>query len=226
MDFNESKDYYRESINKTIAIAGVDHVFVMATKGQMINDLIANHFSPSARVSVLDVGCGHGYVHPPLLAAGHKVTGVEIAADVLELARKAQPQAEYRAYDGDTLPFPDASFDVAIAMCVVHHVPVPKWSDFVREIRRVVRPGGLIAIFEHNPLNPFTRYVVATSPLDVGVTMVRRRLLERLFRNAGCSAVHSDYIFFTPFVHPFFRWVDRQLRWLPLGAQYFTLAER
>lgn len=226
VDFNETKESYRESIDDAISFIGADHDFFITAKGKLINELIARHVSSGATVKVLDVGCGHGFVHPPLLDAGHSVTGVEIAAEVLELAREANPSARYLPYDGTVLPFPDDAFDVAIAMCVVHHVPVPQWDDFAREMRRVVRPGGILAIFEHNPLNPLTRYVVATCPIDEGVTLVRRRRLERMLRAAGCSSVRSSYIFFTPFGQRFFRWLDRRLAWLPLGAQYYTLAER
>lgn len=226
IDFNETKDSYRESIDDAISFIGADHEFFIAAKGEMINRFVEEHFGSSAPVALLDVGCGHGYVHPPLVAAGHRVTGVEIAADVLDVARQANPTVDYRPYDGETLPFPDASFDGAIAMCVVHHVPVPQWDMFAREMRRVVRPGGFIAVFEHNPLNPLTRYVVATCPIDEGVTLVRRRRLEGMLRSAGCKSVRSSYIFFTPFGRRFFRWLDRKLAWLPLGAQYFTFAER
>jgi SAM-dependent methyltransferase len=225
-DFNESKDDYRATIDEGISFIGADHDFFIVTKGDMINELIADRLPTVSRARILDVGCGHGYVHPKLVEAGHQVTGVEIAEQVIEVARKANAKVDYRTYDGTSLPFPDSTFDVAIAMCVMHHVPPSKWGVFVREMRRVVRPGGFIAVFEHNPINPLTQYVVASSKLDVGVKLVRRRRLVQLFRAAGISKVRSAYIFFTPFGHRLFRWLDKKLAWMPLGAQYLTVAER
>jgi SAM-dependent methyltransferase len=126
------------------------------------------------------------------------------------------------------LPFADASFDVVTAMCVVHHVPVSQWKRFAEELHRVLKPGGVVVIFEHNPLNPVVRYLFkfGFDGMDKGATMIGRRHLESLLRAAGCSAPRSDYIFFTPFASRFFRWLDRALAWLPLGAQYMTLAHR
>src|SRR5258706_7487967 len=226
IDFNRAKDSYRESIDRSVSFIGADHAFFVTEKGRLIVDLIAKQFPSGTKAKILDVGCGHGFVHPQLVAAGHGVTGVEIAGEVLALARKANPAVDYHSYDGDVLPFADASFDIAIAMCVFHHVPVPKWADFAKEVCRVVRPGGLVAVFEHNPLNPLTRYVVANNEMDLGVTLLGVRRLEKLIRSAGCSEVRSNYIFFTPFGNRFFRWLDRSLAWFPLGAQYLTLAER
>ena len=59
------------------------------------------------------------------------------------------------------MPVPDASVDVVFAICVVHHVPPAHWGAFAAEMARVLRPGGVAAIFEHNPLNPVTRRVVS-----------------------------------------------------------------
>ena len=63
-------------------------------------------------------------------------------------------------YDGEKLPFPDETFDVVLAICVLHHVPVSQRYTFVSEMVRVARSGGVVAIFEHNPFNPLTRHAV------------------------------------------------------------------
>jgi len=228
LDFNDTKDSYRTQIDKSISFIGADHEFFIVEKGKMILDLISKRFSPQKKAEILDVGCGHGFVHPVLNDAGHAITGVEIAEKVLDFAREANPAVDYHAYDGSSLPFPDDSFDVAIAMCVVHHVPVSQWPAFAKELNRVVRPGGIIAIFEHNPLNPVTRYLFryGFDGMDKGATLVGRRRLETLLRDGGSQTVQSSYIFFTPFGGRFFRWLDRALAWLPFGAQYLTLAKR
>lgn len=228
LDFNDTKNSYRAQIEKSISFTGAEHQFFIVEKGKILLGMIAKRFAPDKRVKILDVGCGHGYVHPVLVAAGHSVNGVEIAEQVLDVAKAENPAVDYRAYDGNSLPFPDASFDVVLAMCVVHHVPVPQWPAFAKELNRVVRPGGMIAIFEHNPLNPVVRYLFlyGFSGMDKGATMIGRRHLETLLRDGGSQTAQSSYIFFTPFGSKFFRWLDRVLAWLPLGAQYLTLAKR
>ena len=91
LDFNQAKNVYRSAIDDSVAFTGTDHAFFIAEKGRMILDLARRRFAAGRKLQVLDVGCGHGFVHPILLEAGHEVTGVEIAEQVLLMAAKANP---------------------------------------------------------------------------------------------------------------------------------------
>ncbi|KAF4592166.1 ubiE/COQ5 methyltransferase [Ophiocordyceps camponoti-floridani] len=102
---------------------------------------------------VLDVGCGPGSITIDLARAvpeGH-VTGVEYVSDPLDGARAdARAQAitnvSFSVADAHHLPFPDASFHVVHAHQVLQHLADPVQA--LREMRRVVRPGGLVACRE------------------------------------------------------------------------------
>jgi SAM-dependent methyltransferase len=222
VDFNETKESYRGQIEQTIAFAGQGLDFYTRVKAQYLRDLVAAVLPDVAQPRLLDIGCGHGYIHPDLIAAGFSITGVEVAEEVLPLARQANPDVEYQTYDGQRLPFPDASFDVATAICVMHHVPPSQWPAFAQEMRRVLKPGGIAVVFEHNPWNPATRYVVASNEIDADAVLLSAPKLRGLLRGAGLSQVASKGILFTPFAAPFFRRLDKSLGWLPLGAQYYA----
>ncbi|GAA1208782.1 class I SAM-dependent methyltransferase [Pseudonocardia alaniniphila] len=115
---------------------------------------------------ILDVGCGAG----PLLAAlrdrGAIVTGIEPSAKMLDLARQrlgdsaALHQGGLR---GDPLPFPDASFDDAIACLVLHYLA--DWKAPLADLRRVLVPGGRLIVAVNHPfvyklLHPDAQYSV------------------------------------------------------------------
>lgn len=223
MDFNETKETYRGQIERTIAFAGQGLDFYTRVKADYLGELAARLLPDVERPRLLDVGCGHGYIHPGLSAAGFRITGVEVAEEVLPLARQANPGVEYRGYDGHRLPFEDGAFDVATAICVMHHVPPPQWPAFASELRRVLRPGGLAIVFEHNPWNPATRYVVSHNEIDADAVLLPPPRLRDLLRGAGLADVSSRSILFTPFGSPVFRGIDRRLGWLPLGAQYYAM---
>jgi hypothetical protein len=88
----------------------------------------------------------------------------------------------------------------------------------------VTRHRGLIAIFEHNPLNPLTRHAVNSCELDDGVVLVHGRGAATFLREAGASDIdRSDYLF-TPLGGLLGRSFDRALEWLPLGGQYIVAA--
>lgn len=223
MDFNETKSSYREIIERSIGFSGKGLDFFTQVKADHMREIAARLLPHVQRPRLLDIGCGHGLMHPYLLASGFDVVGVEVAAEVLALANGANPQVRYVAYDGRSLPFAASSFDVALAVCVMHHVAPEQWRNFLREIRRVLLPGGLAVVFEHNPLNPLTRYVVASNEIDVDAHLVSARTLRSLMRETGFAAALIRNILFTPFAHPGFRWLDDRLGWLPLGAQYYAV---
>ena len=223
MDFNQSKDNYRQTIERSIAFAGKGLDFFTEVKADYLRSIVARRLGKVTVPRILDIGCGHGLMHPYLRSFGLDIVGTEVATEVLSLARAANPKVAYVGYDGQTLPFTPNSFDVALAVCVMHHVPPAQWKDFLREMRRVLRPGGIAVIFEHNPLNPLTRYVVASNTIDADANLLSARMLRKLMRQAGFEAPQTRNILFTPFAHPGFRWLDDRLGRIPFGAQYYAI---
>ncbi len=99
---------------------------------------------------ILDAGCGDGALACTLAARGAVVTGVDPDPAMLAAARgradRAGVQPTFVAGRVDRLPFPDASFDVVVAVTVLCFVPDA--AGAVREMARVLRPGGRLVIGE------------------------------------------------------------------------------
>ena len=104
-------------------------------------------------VRVLDVACGAGQTAIPMSRAGAKVTGVDIATNLIEQAR-ARAQAEnldtrFDEGDAEMLPYEDGSFDLVISLIGAMFAPRP---DLVAaELKRVCRPGGKIIMGNWTP---------------------------------------------------------------------------
>lgn len=222
-EFDRVKDSYRATVDRCVGFVGKDVDFFAAVKADFLGDAVRREFGHTERLRVLDVGCGHGIIHPHLRRYGFDLVGADTATEVLDIARAENPGIRYVGFDGKVLPFEARSFDVAYAVCVMHHVPPADWIGFLAEMRRVVRPGGMIAVFEHNPWNPLTRYVVASNEIDKDAVLLAAPRLRRLLERAGFTQVRSANILFTPFLHPLFRRLDMMLWWCPLGAQYFAV---
>jgi 2-polyprenyl-3-methyl-5-hydroxy-6-metoxy-1,4-benzoquinol methylase len=99
---------------------------------------------PGARV--LDVGCGVGQVVARLQAEGFEAHGVDVSEP--NIARARQGTERCRTYDGKTLPFADNYFASAGALNVLEHVEEPE--AFIKELVRVVRPGGRVVLSSPN----------------------------------------------------------------------------
>jgi SAM-dependent methyltransferase len=178
-------------------------------------------------VDALDVGCGPGETDRFLDGSFSSLHGVDISNGMIRQAAARNPWVNYRHYaEGEPLPYEDRSFDLAFAICVLHHVPPSGWDRFVSEMARVTRPGGLVALFEHNPWNPLTRKAVRNCSFDEDAVLVRRGLARRLLEGAGLERADSAYIVFFPREGPLLAHAERMLGAVPLGAQYFVAHRR
>jgi SAM-dependent methyltransferase len=222
--FDRFAQTYESDVESSIAFIGKGVDFFTALKARELLLLCERRVGDPTSLSLLDVGCGPGATDAYLVDHVSSVTGVDVAPDMVARAAVANPRATYLAYDGHRLPFDDASFDCAFAICVLHHVPPPGWARFVSELVRVTRDQGLAVIVEHNPFNPLTRLAVARCDFDDDALLVREGRLRAVFEQAGAHVLERRYFAFFPWAGSAFRNLEHRLHGVPLGAQYFIAA--
>ena len=225
-DFDAYADSYRDAVASSISFSGQEVDYFARRKAEQLLELSNRVVGDPADLSVLDVGCGIGTTDGFLTPRFREVHGVDLAAGAIAHATAANPDVHYQAYSGDTLPIASAGHDVVFAACVLHHIPVVERAAFVREMRRVTRPGGLVVVFEHNPLNPLTRLAVSRCEFDEGVELLSRRTTTGLLRDCELAAIESAYIVFFPWDRRPLPAIERRLKRLPLGAQYYVAGRR
>jgi ubiquinone/menaquinone biosynthesis C-methylase UbiE len=155
-------------------------------------------------LSWLDVGCGTGAFTELLIerCAPAAVSGVDPSEVQLGYARKRPGAtfAEFRVGDAQALPYPDQSFDVAIMALVISFVPHP--AKAVAEMRRVVKPGGLVAAYMWDlpgggiPVEPVYR---ALRSLDIavsvpGIEVSRMDNMKTLWEQAGLQSIATHVV--------------------------------
>jgi SAM-dependent methyltransferase len=186
-------------------------------------DFVARNAALSQRepVDFLDFGCGIGgsLGHIARVAPGARIKAADISNDSVMLAKASHPNVEFGLID-DRIPFEEASVDIAMAACVFHHIEPAMRVHWASELRRVLRPGGTMFIFEHNPVNPLTRRVVSECPFDEDAILLPSRESRELLGAVGFRDVRLDYIMFFPKFLSALRPCETLLKGLPLGAQY------
>ena len=224
--FDRYKDSYRKEVEKAIGFCGQDLDFYARIKARALLELTARHLGDPRHLAFLDIGCGIGVTDRFLLPHVRELRGVDTSVDSVRAAALANEAAEYRSYDGRTLPYLDSTFDVSFVFNVIHHIHMPERPQFVREMARVTRIGGLVVVIEQNPLNPLTRLAVSRCAFDDGCELARRRAVVALFSSIHGTVLESRYVMFFPWRGGLFRRLECHLRHVPFGAQYLVATRR
>jgi SAM-dependent methyltransferase len=139
--------------------------------------------------SVLDVGCGTGQLGAAIASEGFDVFGVDLSASMLARARQRGLSGTYAAVT-TALPFADDAFDLALTVATLHHLETPeRVAATVTEMGRVVKRGGFVVLWDHNPANPYWPILMKRVPQDSGdERLVPRAELLADVRSAALDA--------------------------------------
>lgn len=225
-DFDRLAEDYERQIEDSISFSGMEHSFFIDKKREKLVELANRQFGQTGSLAVLDLGCGLGGYHAGLEGVFGSLYGVDVSALSVEKAREKHAYVKYASYDGEHLPYPGNSFDVIYTITVMHHVPPAQWPSFVTEMYRVLKPGGLGLVFEHNPYNPATQYIVRSCEIDKDAVLLKPGKTRQLFKDAGFKNVYTHAMFSVPPKGGFLNAIDHAFGFLPFGAQYYMSATK
>jgi SAM-dependent methyltransferase len=173
--------------------------------------------------AVLDFGCGIGRSVPHLRESfpDADIVGCDPSNDSLVIAREQNPTCRFVSMDELDA---DCKFDVVIASCVFHHIPPESRQMAISYCHSRLKDDGHFIIFEHNPINPVTRHLVNNCPFDTDAVLLSMRETVERMRNAHLNVDESSYCLFFPQPLAILRPLEKYLRWLPMGGQYFVCA--
>jgi len=224
--FDNYVNTYKDAIQQSIGFIGQDVDFFIEIKANMLQQLAEKFIGRLGTITALDIGSGVGLVDKYIAPHLKSLNGVDVEEGVIQKAQTNNPSVMYKMYDGNHLPFDDNRFDMAFAINVMHHVPAGGWQNFTDEMKRIIRPGGVAFVFEHNPANPLTRKAVRDCAFDRDAVLLPHKKIKQLFENSGLKIVDNSYIIFFPFKSGFFRSIEMFIKWLPLGAQQYVAGRK
>jgi SAM-dependent methyltransferase len=164
--------------------------------------MLSSHLKPG--MAVLELGCGTGSFTRELARSGADVVAIDVSPELLEMARAncCAPNVQYQIQNAYALSYSEGVFDSVVGSSVLHHL---EFEKALRDVYRVLKPGGTIYFTEPNMLNPqiaiqknvpWIKWKLGDSPDE---TAFFRWPLRRLLEQTGYRDVRIDPF---DFLHP------------------------
>ena len=220
-EFDDHAGQYERLLAGTLAEYGGEVEYFSEYKVKALNTLVKK-FGVRSK-AIFDFGCGVGNSIPwfKIYFPDSMVICSDVSLRSLEVAQKHLSDQDMILHiSGDRINQADNSVDLVFATCVFHHIPPVFHSLWFSELYRILRPGGLIMIFEHNPYNPVTRAIVRDCPFDENAILIPSSTLKKHLNDSGFKLTGLRFTVFFPEVLRFLRPLESYLTWMPLGAQY------
>jgi len=223
--FDGYAEQYDQFLNQALSATGEGKDFYAAARVRWTAKCLRELGVKAS--AALDFGCGIGTTAALLLAElkCSTVTGVDTSPKTIEHARQTQPSPQIQfALLKDFRS--RAGLDCCYCNGVFHHIPLPERQGALTVVRDALRPGGIFALWENNPWNPGTQFVMSRCAFDQDAVKISAASARRMVREAGFQVQQTDFLFYFPKRLAALRPLERFLHKIPLGGQYQVLCRK
>ncbi|MEP2777047.1 MAG: methyltransferase [Luteolibacter sp.] len=223
-EFDRYAASYDEDLHRALSVTGEDKNYFSEGRMAWLGGWLKQTGIGSA--SVLDYGCGTGSATPFILKhlGAERIVGTDVSPESLKVAEAAHgsPRSSFRPTGEGSA----GEFDVAFCNGVFHHIAPDKRSLALKEIHDSLRPGGVFAMFENNPWNPATRYVMSRCEFDRDAITLAPPESRKRMKAAGFEILTTRYLFVFPAMLKALRKLEPLLSPIPLGGQYVVVGRK
>jgi len=153
--------------------------------------LIAKYFIDK-KANILDIGCGYGRTTKPLFDMGFNIIGIDIVPEMIAGAKRDNSTIDYRLMSATNLDFPDNYFEYALFSFngIDYIYPESRRFDVLREVYRVLKPGGVFILSSHNKAAYFFR--IFSEPNFYNIFVFLRNIFNGKFFTHYILAKHTE----------------------------------
>lgn len=187
----------------------------------------------------IDLGCGTGETTEYFQDKFRHVFACDYSRGMLEYAAKKNlKNVTFKLCQSEKLPFEAASADIVAMYGIIHHIDSgEKVTQTFNEVNRILKKGGIVAVYDFNPLNPISRFIVKTCSLDSGVNLDGYKKGEfpttfyswevnGILKKSGFRIAKHEYLIFFPQTLSSLAPLEKLLAKLPLGGMYSIIGEK
>ena len=221
MQFDQFACDYERILDRSVAVSGENSAYFARYKALYLRRLL----SPSFSGKVLDYGCGIGMLSRLLKEhlPGTQLDGFDVSKESLQ-----RVAADLKCQGVFTSARYELGHDYCLIVVanVMHHIAPERRKTVVQDLADRLASRGQLVIFEHNPVNPLTRWAIEHCPFDEDAVLLSPAETNQYLRQANLHVLRRDYIVFMPHFLAWLRPIEPWLAWLPIGGQYVILAKK
>jgi SAM-dependent methyltransferase len=223
-DFDEYATSYDRALALGLAATGEDRSYFARRRVEWLRRCLDR--MQFAAGCTIEFGCGTGSNIPFLieLAGATSVVGIDTSGASLEVARNVFGSPKVKFYGSEYEA--EGKADLVFCNGVFHHIPPRDRATALEYLYRCLRPGGLLALWENNPWNPGTRFVMSRIPFDHDAITLSPSQSRRLVDAAGFEVLRLDCLFIFPHFLRWLRGLETYLSPVPIGGQYELLCRK
>jgi trans-aconitate methyltransferase len=224
-EFDQYAANYNQALAQGISVSGENQDFFAQGRVEWLAQCLGQ-ISVTPR-AVMDYGCGTGQAASFILEylKAENVLGVDVSEGLLAVAQRDHGSAKTRFLPLQSYT-PSAQMDLVFCNGVFHHIPLAERAAAANYVFRSLRPGGIFALWENNPWNPGTRYVMSRIPFDRDAITLSPPTARKLVHSVGFEILSTNFLFLFPRALSWLRWIEPLVSNLPAGAQYQVLARK
>jgi SAM-dependent methyltransferase len=227
-EFDRIAKDYNDEIVENLGAFGKFRDSMLFYKAEYLRRILSDF---PGTLGILDYGCGIGMNIPYLRQyfPEAKLFGCDVSAESVRLAKS---QIDYCQFDAMETPADlkkyENKIDCIFISTVLHHIKPNVRKIWLKALCDIMKKGSRMVIFEHNMLNPLMKRVVRKTPMDRDAVMLNangcKKMIQEIFGSR--KNVKLKYTYFFPWRTKIFTTIEHKLSWLPLGAQYYVVAEK
>jgi len=212
---------YDAMLNKGLKYSGEDKFFFLKNRVETLKRVLPKEKTIK---KILDFGCGIGDTSQYLLECFPEadIYGVDTAHEAIEYARERFSKINFSTID----EFDESDFDLCYCNGVFHHILPPDRKEALAFVHSKLTTTGIFSMFENNPLNIGTRFIMSRIPFDRDAVPIYPRRAKKMFTQNNFNCIDERYLFIFPNTLKFLRFTESWFEKYPLGAQYLILAQK
>lgn len=223
VDFDKHAEEYDKILAEDLSMFGEENGYFAEYKIKLVRE----KFSVNP-LNILDFGCGIGrnLKYFRKFFPDSIISGCDISAKSIEVAQKNNPDIDFFILNDENIKAHLGKFDLIFTSCVFHHIQPSLRKDSMNQIDNMLKDKGIFFIFEHNPYNPITRKIVKDCIWDEDAILLNTKETLALTEDTGFKMKEKKYTLFFPAFLKMFRFLERYMGFIPLGGQYYVIAEK